>query len=316
MVVEQAPVFAGRLLARQQVGARQAHIGIGNGSLVEIRGRHGEAGNGGGLKVPRGEVTLGQRFDVGGRFAEGIPISGVVGDAFAQVVEQDSQFAEILRPHDQQMDTRPVEVRLRGRRAGGDVDAADLQSGEEFHQPVFERRRHAIGVGVEQQAGEFAEDRRRDGALVGEDDGIAVAAQGDRRRRSPAMGVFEDENADGLGRFEVLLAHDFAEGMAEFLEADHSLLAGFFPGVGEDFEGAGGIADPAVGRQQGRGEAKTAKEKRAPHAIFIMARFAGGQSAGSFGRIKAPRDANRLTVRIESSQGLNTSSIPVSATNS
>jgi len=131
---------------------------------------------------------------------------------------------------------------------------------------VFEGGGHAIGVGIEQQPGEFGEYGGIDGRLVGEDDGIAVAAHGDGRGRRPALGVLEDENADGLRRFEVLFADESAEGVAELLETHHGFLAGLLAGVGEDFEGAGGVADPMIGGEEAWGEVEEAEDEGAAHA--------------------------------------------------
>ena len=254
------------MLAGQQIGARQAHIGVGDGLLMEIAGSHGQAGNRGGLKVTRGEVEFGERFHFGGRFPEGISVSSVVVNTFAQVVEQDAQFAEIFGRDDEQMNAGPIEIGLRGRSADSDVDAGHAQRGEEFQKAVFERGGHAIGVGVEQQADEFAEDGGIDGGFLGKDDGVAVAAHGERRRRGPAFGILEDEDANGQGSFEIVFADDGAKGVAEFFESDHGFLAGFFTGIGENFEGAGGVADPMVGRREGGGD--TDEEESAPHASF------------------------------------------------
>ena len=58
-------------------------------------------------------MALGLRFDFGGRFAESVAVGGIFGDAFAQVVEQDAQLAEVIGIDDQQMDARPIEIGLR-----------------------------------------------------------------------------------------------------------------------------------------------------------------------------------------------------------
>src|SRR5450631_452673 len=105
------------------------------------------------------------------------------------------------------MDARPIEVGFRRRRADSDMDAGDLEGGEELRQSMFEGCRHAICIGVEEQAREFAKYYRGHGTLFGEDDGIAVAPECDRRGRGPALGVFEDEDADGLGSLKVLFAY-------------------------------------------------------------------------------------------------------------
>jgi hypothetical protein len=79
-------------------------------------------------------MLLGQRLHVGGRFREGVAIGGIVIDALAEIVEQDAQFAEILGAGDQKVDARPIEIGVRGRRAGGDPNAGDVDGGEKFQQ--------------------------------------------------------------------------------------------------------------------------------------------------------------------------------------
>ena len=157
-----------------------------------------------------------------------------------------------------------------------------LEGGEEFDQAVLEGGGHASGVGVEEEASKFAEDRGVDGGFVGEHDGIAAAAHGERRGRGPALGILEDENADGLRRLEVVFADEGAEGVAEFLEADHGFLAGFLAGVGEDLEGAGGVADPMVGREEGLDDDE---EEGAAHASFYYGAESGGKMEGLDGAI-------------------------------
>ena len=53
------------------------------------------------------------------------------------------------------MDACPIEIGLGGRRADVNMDSVHREGGKELGQPVFERRRHPIGVGIEQQTGEL-----------------------------------------------------------------------------------------------------------------------------------------------------------------
>ena len=95
-VAEQALVLGRRLAARQQVGARQSRIRIGDGLLRKIALRHGPAGKRGGLEVSFREMALGLRLHLGRRLAERIAIGRVLVDALAQVVEQHAQLAGVF----------------------------------------------------------------------------------------------------------------------------------------------------------------------------------------------------------------------------
>ena len=133
------------------------------------------------------------------RLAERVAVGDIVRHSAAHVVEQHAELAVVFRIGHQQVDARPVQVRLGGRSAGRDPDAVHFEGREELHQAALEGGRHAGGVGLEQQAGEGASHLRGDRGLLGHHDVVAVAALGDGFGLEPPLGILEYEDADGLG---------------------------------------------------------------------------------------------------------------------
>ena len=62
-----------------------------------------------GLEIA-GEVLFGAGLDFGAVLAEGVAKGGLLVDAFAEVVEEDTDFAEVLGVGDEEVDAGPVEV--------------------------------------------------------------------------------------------------------------------------------------------------------------------------------------------------------------
>ena len=111
LIAEQLAVFGGGLRRRRSRSARarraslsetwrswKSRSAMGRLEMVVV------------LEIVGREVLLDLRLDLGGRFAEGVAISRVLGDALAQVVEQDAQLAEIIRVGHEQVDARPIEI--------------------------------------------------------------------------------------------------------------------------------------------------------------------------------------------------------------
>src|SRR4030095_16229258 len=96
------------------------------------------------------------------------------------------------------MDARPIEVRLRRRRAGRNANAVHLEGGEKLHQTVLEGWRHLRRIGFQKEVRELAPGVRGDRSFFLEDDCVAVASFDDRLRRGPSFGVFEKYDADWL----------------------------------------------------------------------------------------------------------------------
>ncbi len=109
-------------------------------------------------------------------------------------------------------------------------------------------------IGFEKEPRELGVNGRSDGRFFLEHDGVAVAAFDDGSGRGEAAGVLKDDDADGLRGLQILLADELAEGVAELLEAHHSVAPGAGPGIGEDFERRRGEFDPVIVRCQEAGE--------------------------------------------------------------
>ena len=129
-----------------------------------------------------------------------------------------------------------------------------------------------VGVALQKQAGEFAVDLRRHGALLAEHDGVAVAALGDGRGGGPALGVLEDEDAHRQGRLQIVLADDLAERVAELLEADHGLAAGAWGRRRSGLRRAAGELHPMVVRRE---EAREVRRKSSRRILFLLSRDRG-----------------------------------------
>ena len=224
--------------------------------------------------LPRGLLHLGRRF------AEGVAIGGIVFDALPQIVEKDANAAVILRIDNQKVDARPIQIGRWRRLAHRDVDALHREGGEKLLQAVLELGRHLRRVGPQKKPGQLAVDLRRDGGLLFEDDGIAVAALGDRGGRRPALGALEDQDADRLRHLEVVDADDFAQRVTELFEVHQFVARGARVGVGEDLEGAGGVLHPRV-RGQKPGDQR--EQEQAPHRDHYPAWRAGSAREGVAG---------------------------------